>query len=317
MDQKRISFKFQPFGLDSNEFAVEKDTGTGQKAKYLRGVASGLKLDGHQERLTEKAINSMQEQSTGGEVLLFADKHGVKMTDDIGRLTKSEIMPNGDWFAEFKLYDPSDGMGTNTQERITKLWKQINGLPPYTKKQQRGFSIEGFIPPDGILQLSEDGRRVIDKVMLDGCVVVPRPAYQTSVAHSIYKALGEKSPWVIQKDLKNNLLAKMEESEGMASYYKKRSHLEDVLEENIEEIMQDPEVENKFERLTILFDEYRTLAIDLIMNNAGVFGDVQESNTDSVDEVVDLYKSTTKLNNKQVLKALISNLEKVEKQLQM
>jgi len=61
-----------------------------------------------------------------------------------------------------------------------------------------GFSIEGIIPEDGIIK-SAKGETILDNILLDGVILVPRPAYETSIANGVYKALGVISPWVAKK----------------------------------------------------------------------------------------------------------------------
>ena len=94
MNNTPIRFVFDLYGNDTSQYAIEKDVGTGLKRRYLKGVASGIAVDGHGERMTEKAINRMQEQANSGEVLLYADKHGVAYTEDIGKLVKAQIDPS-------------------------------------------------------------------------------------------------------------------------------------------------------------------------------------------------------------------------------
>lgn len=323
LQQKReIKFWFQPFQDDKGLHVIEKDAGTGVKKRYLVGIASGSKLDGHGERMTENAIKDMQEQANSGEILLYADLHGVRSTEDIGKLVKSEILPNGDWKTEWMLYSPSDGMGANTDETINKLWKQMNGLPPYKYKRQRGFSIEGFIPEDGIIQMSDEGQRVIDKVVLDGCVVVPRPAYESSMAYSIYKALGEPVGFdknMIRKDLQASLSKRIAEEDTQNSYWKQKYRLTDALDNEIETIMKQQGIDQR-SMLESLFDEFKGMYIDLILKSAIVFQDDQdESNTESVDEVNSIYgvqkSQNTKVNKIDLYKSLLTKIEAVEKQL--
>jgi hypothetical protein len=315
--RREIKFWFQPFEDSKGLHVIEKDAGTGVKNRYLVGIASGSKLDGHGERMTENAIADMQEQANSGEILLYADLHGVRSTEDIGRLVKSEILPNGDWKTEWSLYNPSDGMGANTDETINKLWKQMNGLPPYQYKRSRGFSVEGFIPDDGIIQMSDDGQRVIDKVVLDGCVVVPRPAYESSMAYSIYKALGEPVGYqknIIRKNLQDSLSRRITEEDTQNNYYKQKYRLSDALDNEIESIMKQQGIDQR-SMLESLFDEFKGMYVDLVLKSAQIFQD--ESNTESVDEVSSLYlsKAGKKPDMVSVLKSLHGKLVEVEKQL--
>jgi hypothetical protein len=308
---QEIKFLFHPYKFEDKKHYLEKSDSNGSKRRFLKGIASGEKTDGHGERLTQKAIKSMQDQANSGDILLYADVHGIKGTDDIGRIESSEISPNGDWIIEARLYDEVDGIGSNTMERVDKLWKQINGLPPYRFAKAKGFSIEGFIPDDGIVEMAQDGRRVIDNVILDGVVTVPRPAYQTSIANAIYKALNETPPWMIEKaaDSFKSIIAT---DEIQNNYYKKRFQFQDLLEERIENIMLSDNIKEKDRALTALFDGYKEAMIELITQSNGIFKKSEYEN----EEFNYLEPVKKSMNNKiEVLKNLASNIDLVLKNL--
>jgi len=307
--EKNISFLFQPYNIEGNQHTYEKALDNGKKKRYLKGIASGTQIDGHGERITENCIKSFQRQSDSGDILLYTDKHGVAYTDDIGILEKGEILPNFDWMVDFRLYDEDDGVGQTTLDTSNKLWNQMNGLPPYKHKKQKGFSIEGIVPDNGILKMEDDGRRVVNDVVLDGCVVVPRPAYQTSIAHSLYKALDEKPPWQIEK-MYNSILRKSIEDDTIAQgYYKKVYVLNDTLEEQVEKIMIDPTIEDKEKLLESLFEEYKTIMISTIIAHPTMF-EVIDPYEDSYTEVKSVYDR--KPDKSTILKSLLSNLDQME-----
>lgn len=307
-----IRFVFDLSGNDTSQYAIEKDMGTGVKRRYLKGIASGIAVDGHGERMTENAINKMQNQANSGDVLLYADKHGVAYTEDIGKLVMASIDPQGDWNVEFRLYDSQDGIGANTLEKADKLWKQINGLPPYSKKHQRGFSIEGYIPDGGIMQLAQDGRRVVDDVYLDGCVVVPRPAYKTSIVSSVYKALNEPAPWELRKEMKS-ILGGSEIDADLSMYFRKRYKLQDALETMVENIMTNENISNKKERLTEVFDEYKNMMVELLTDYPEAYNpDELNTTNQEVQEVIGAYQKNSKID---LLKSLHTNLKSMEEKL--
>ena len=216
----------------------------------------------------------MQTQANAGEILLYEGQHGVDYTNDIGRLVKSEITPTGEWITTYRLYDENDGFeqGSQTLEKADKLWRQVNGLPPYEKPMQKGFSIEGYIPDGGILQMSDTGQRVIDSVDLDGVIVTPRPSYKDSAMTAIYKALDELLPERrvrISENIRGKFINRINDEELKNSYYSKRYKLDDALNETIEEIMShNTQVRD---RLNLLFDEYKVMMIELIAEHQGVF----------------------------------------------
>jgi hypothetical protein len=271
-EQKRIAFHFHPYSYDNHSHAVEKSEG-GVRKRYLEGVASGPRVDEHGERMTERCIKSFMEQANSGDILLYADMHGFKATEDIGIMKSAEILPNGDWHISSSLYDESDGVDSRSVEVAQKLWKQVNGLPPYTRPRQKGFSIEGFVPDDGILKADMEGRRILDNVVLDGVVVVPRPAYKDSIAHAVYKALGENAPWVVdgfQSTLRGQLREQLAENEIKDAYYRKKYQIEDVFEQQLANIMCS-DLPDKGQMLEMAFDEYKSLMIELILQSEMVF----------------------------------------------
>lgn len=301
--ENRIEFLYSPFDFDHSNHAFEKSE-EGKKRRYLKGIVSGTRTDGHGERITDKCIKSFHEQANNGNLLLYADKHGIKFTEDIGILTKSEITPENDWFAEWRLYDEGDGVGAVTLEKCDKLWRQMMGLPPYKKPIQKGFSVEGYIPPDGIIAMSSDGKRVIDNVALDGAVVVPRPAYKTSIAHAVYKALGENSPYLIEHEI-NTFKASLDTDEMQDSYYKKRFQYQDKLEDMIESIMVNKSIRDKKDALSRMFSEYQSAMVDLIAKSQDIF-DSGKSQEDSAD-----HKNSKIL----VIKSIISEVDTLIKSL--
>lgn len=320
--ERKIAFVFHPYEYENRGHIVEKDI-QGKKRRYIRGITSGVAVDGHGEKITNECIKSFQQQANAGDILLYAGKHGVDYTDDIGRLEHSEILPNLDWMTEYRLYDTDDGVGQNTLERADKAWRQVSGLPPYKSPKQFGFSIEGFIPEDGIIAMDQEGRRVINKINLDGVVMVPRPAYQTSIAQSIYKALDERSPWNVEKEMSRDFKNKIQADELENSYFRKRFQFQDLLENEIEKIMCNPHIGDKKETLSKLFNEYKEAMMELIFNSVSLFDDKQvtaESEQGLPEEVSVLYKSTSYIAHQgpkvRVIKSALTEVDKLILKLQ-
>lgn len=287
-DKRKVEFHFGPYGMEKGFFAVEKDEG-GRKRRYLEGVASGLQVDGHGERMTEQCIKSFQRQASTGDILLYEGQHGVNFVDDIGKLVGSNVDGEGNWHASFRLYDEDDGLGATTLEKAEKVWRQSMGLPPYTVAKQRGFSIEGEIPPGGLQTLDASGKRIMNDVTLDGVVLVARPAYEDSIAHAVYKALGIPGPWKVKKTLQRALGEKEAEEDSRETYYRKRYRLNDALDSEIARIMSGPD-EERHAQLDSLFAEYSRMAIDEIVDHPEIFevgeGDGEET------LAPDIYKAT-------------------------
>lgn len=293
-DRRKVEFHFHPYAMEKGLFAVEKDEG-GRKRRYLEGVASGLQVDGHGERMTEACIRSFQRQASSGDVLLYEGLHGVNFVDDIGKLVGSSIDGEGNWHASFRLYDEIDGLGPMTIEKADKVWRQLNGLPPYTTPKQKGFSIEGEVPKGGLLTVDESGRRVMNDVTLDGVVLVNRPAYQDSIAHAVYKALGIPGPWKVRKELARGLMEAVEGADARDAYFRRHWVLNDALESQIVDIMVGPDDERRAQ-LETLFEEYSRLAIDDIMANSKSFVLAEDVGASEgvADSPTAIYKATNR-----------------------
>lgn len=303
MGSNRFAFDFRQRKLDSGLFGVEKAEGDGPKHRYLEGVASGIFVDGHGERMTGRCIESFMRQAQSGTILLYSGKHGVDFADDIGKLVDARVTESGEWWVSFRLYDESDGMGPATLEKADKVWRQSMGLPPYEKAKIRGFSIEGDIPEGGIKSVDEAGRRVMDDVTLDGVVLVDRPAYQASVAYGVYKALGwtpAEMPWNVRKDLRSSLEAKVSAASAKEEYWQKYYQLQDALDSEIKSIMSGS-VDAR-EKLDELFKEFSQLSVDLIL----AYPQMYEPERQVVSDSQDVQK--TKSRTLSVLKDLESSL---------
>jgi len=277
---KKISFHFQPniqerspIGSNSlvSTMLVEKEI-DGKKRRYFEGVSSGLKEDAHKERMSEKAVCKFMEQANSGDILLYPDIHGIKQSEDIGILEKGEINKSGDWWTSYRLYDEYDDPGQYKLEKINNLWKQSLGLPPYRKPKQMGFSIEGIIPENGIIMTAK-GDTVLDDIMLDGVVLVPRPAYMTSIANAVYKALDVLPPWrekITQDNINGKLDKVLKDKELKDKYWSKKFDVQDALEKSVNEVMVD-KWDMKTERLGIIFDEYKFAMMNLVAESETVF----------------------------------------------
>lgn len=307
--QKTIKFNFQLYNPENGDHVVEKADSTGQKRRYIRGISSGILTDGDGERMTMNAINSMHSQGKSEDILLYQGKHGVNFADDIGILTDSDIVNNRDWYTEYRLYDEADGMGPNTLERVDKVFRQLNGLPPYTKKKEYGFSIEGLIPPGGIISQRKTAEgdirnRVIDKIELQGVVLVGKPSYP-NVASAIYKALGELHPAGVEKLHKNfgeSFRQTLEDQEIKDSFFRQYYQMNDALMDQIEKIMGVDDGRSA-ERLNILLQEYSPAMIELILQHREAFQGEQA-------------QSAVDLESKRELESLATKLEKLNSVLQ-
>ena len=271
-NQKRISFHFRAEGPGNTPSAIEKTDANGQKHRYLQGVSSGLKFDAHGERMTEKAVSSFMRQASSGDLLLYADAHGVESTKDVGILDDARVLENGDWFTEYRLYDETDEVDRASTETASKLWKQVNGLPPYKRPRSKGFSIEGFIPEEpGAMELDVSGRKAINEVKLDGIVVVPRPAYEDSVTSAVYKALDETMPGLPVKTIAGQIRQMVEQGEQSEEYYRQRYLIEDATSDLVRRIMAEEDDGQRRERLEAVFQEHGQMMLDLVLRHPEAF----------------------------------------------
>ena len=301
-----VHIPYKPFLFADKKHAITKASEDGKRHRYLCGVASGTNVDKHGEIMTPECIASYHEQAMAGNILLYADLHGVAYTEDIGILTTSKILENGDWYVEFRLYDESDGVGPSTKETIEKMWRQINGLPPYKKPMQKGFSIEGRAGDEDIKTNPLSRQKAYNYVKLIGAVVVPDPAY-ASVASAIYKSLDQTPPWVDDK-----IIAGFRESvthdEISNTYYKKHYAYQEKLEDQIESIMTTGSVTNKKETLEKLFTEFAAAMIDLIMQSQTLFAKTgRTSQAEDIRYLYDAHVSDTV----SVLKSMLSKTDKL------
>lgn len=305
--KQKIAFHFRPYNFRESGHAIEKTDSTGKKRKYLKGVSSGLKLDQQGERMTESCIQSFMEQAKSGDILLYPDVHGIRHTEDIGIMTAASVEPNGDWLTEYRLYDDNDPVDQKSIEIASKLWRQLKGASPYHTPKNRGFSIEGYIPEEGIIELDDGGRRVIDQVLLDGVVIVPRPAYADSIASAVYKALHEEPPWLNKATIQGRLKERLVDEEMKDAFYRKRYQIQDAMEGLAREVMESLEEDDgKRAKLDQIFDEFKALMVDLLMQSTGIFA----PDGSVMDESSQVGLSMRKQN---LFKALLEALEDLEK----
>jgi hypothetical protein len=266
---KQIKFNFS---IDKSR-SSEKDV-DGKKSRYLAGAASGLKEDAHGERVTQGCIDSMCRQAESGDILLYADKHGISESEDIGIMDSFKVLENGDWYVEFRLYDESDALDDASIQKADKLWSQVNGLPPYTRPRQKGFSIEGEIPDDAILIDKKERLGIIDDIILTGVVAVPQPAYEDSVIHAIYKAFDVVPPWKIRKTIRKRMSDTIRK-DTQARYDRDRYEIEEERDSMIAETVKNF-TENDAgiltNKLKMIFNEYDDLMIGLILDNPTLVG---------------------------------------------
>lgn len=261
-----IKFLFLPasgktISKDGSGYAIEKAAGD-KIHRYLCGISSGIKIDGHGDRMSEACVRDFMEQLKVKDVPLYVN-HGRDYTRDIGLLEKAELTENNDWYTEYRLYDDTDNVPEQDKQEALKVWLQANGLPPYKRKRQFGFSIEGVIPNGGY-EATATGK-IINKVDLDpGVSLVSKPAYSSSVATAIEKSL---------KTQKDVILDILQEREKIQDYFDEKWKLETAFQEAADEILNsDASPEEKTQSLTELFDSLKAKLIPVLLSRPALQG---------------------------------------------
>lgn len=261
-----IRFDLQPADFKSHK-VLKNDTDSYAEEtggnRYLYGIASGMDVDGHGDRITKEGIEGFQEQLKSKNILLFVN-HEKDYTNSIGTIESAEIK-DGDWINKYRLWkegDPVPSRNIELAKHVYDLAKGLNGFKP----KSFGFSIEGYME-DGDIITNADGSRVIKKVELDpGVSLVSRPAYQKSVVTAIQKALERKTKSVKKNilPLNKSIMATILEKDNI-DYVHEVTRLEDAFETAFNETMnsiQSPE--GKKEALIKEFDTYRDKMIELL-----------------------------------------------------
>jgi hypothetical protein len=234
-------------------YHIEKDSDSGKKGRYLAGVSSGSGVDAHGDRLLPEAIEDFHKQAQEKDIPLYAN-HDRTFTDDIGVLSKSEVLENGDWYTEYRLHE-------NNPE-ADKAWRQANGIEPYSRKREFGFSIEGFIPEDAIQQTSTG--RAIRKVDIDpGVSLVTKPAYTVSHATALTKALGA----LVKKSLKDMMAIHEDERDN----FEKKWDVQCAFDELIQLVLHSKQTdEEKKQSLIEAFEQYKDEMIPVLLSHEAI-----------------------------------------------
>jgi hypothetical protein len=299
---RKISIHFRQYQAPDGAAAVEKDASDGLKHRYLTGIATGLRKDLNGERVTENCIRSIVRQAEAGDVLLYTDVHGIKASEDIGILAHFEVRPDGDWYVEFRLYDASDKIGPEKLETIDTIWRQVNGRPPYTKPRKKGFSIEGTLPPD-LIKMRED-QKVLDDIHLDGVLLVPQPAYEDSVAHAVYKALGLEMPHQFRAGVRELFEQRVEKDRVGRTYTAARYDLDQARDEKVEQVM-GSDADDKEARIRTIYEEYGQLSGELVLKSAALFG---QDDSEGTDEASPYSAGSTRAERLRELRDLVNEL---------
>jgi len=257
-DRKKINFLFHPCNPTTHEIIKSggensRDDG---KNRYLCGITSGMAVDYHGDRMAKECVDDMNRQAKEKDITLYAN-HNKDFNRAIGILEKAEITSTGDLYCEYRLWNEDDGMPQLEFEDSQNIWKMINGIRPYTKKRQFGFSIEGFVDNKDI-EKSASGR-IIKKIDLDpGVSLVTKPAYGYSVASAVMKSLDSAE---IKKDI---LDVAIDNKNKQSDIYTDKWEIEDAMRMSVDAVLEAERTpQEKAALLEEIYDSYKTKMISL------------------------------------------------------
>lgn len=263
MNGVKVKFTFAPYNFSEKRIAKKGEpysferTTDDAPGRYLCGVSSGTAIDGHGDRLLPEAIEDLHRQATDHDIYLYA-AHDRPFTDDIGLLKKSMLLDNGDWYTEYRLHD-------NNSE-ADRVWKMVNGITPYTKAREFGFSIEGLIPRDEYTTANglPTGPKIVKRVILDqGVSVVTMPAYRPSHVVAIQKAF-ERDAMPIRREFP---IIQKSELELLTERHKYDEQFENACEKIV--FMDAPE-EVLLKEIDKVFGEYKAACTPVLLGLARV-----------------------------------------------
>lgn len=204
--------------------AYEREDAEGGTHMYIQGLASGVGLDHHGERMAKSAIDAFAkavEEGTylpNGELSLIPLRSGHrKEWDDIlGYVTKAEIDSDYNLWIEAEL----DETSSHARDLFAKLSRPVQPKKPL----QLGFSVGGKIKKAGFeFDEATKGRvRVIEDVMLREISVVGSPAYPTAYVEALEKSVNwdEISEQVQESDMTKDTDVQNQSAEAQAENIK-------------------------------------------------------------------------------------------------
>jgi HK97 family phage prohead protease len=184
--------------------SYEKDI-DGVTHMYIAGLASGVGLDHHGERMAKSAIDAFAKAVEEGvylpngelSLIPLRSGHRKEWDDILGYVTKAEIDSDYNLWIEAELDE--------TSSTARDLFAKLNAPPQPKKPLQLGFSVGGKIKKAGFeLDATTKSRvRVIEDVLLREISVVGSPAYPTAYVEALEKSVNwdEISEQVQESDM--------------------------------------------------------------------------------------------------------------------
>lgn len=167
------------------------DSATGER--HIRGVASGIAIDRDGERVSKRAISSMEKQIASGEVK-FTAGHSNDWLHEMGDVVAAEVDKETDeLIIDAKL--PPEGIDPIAD----KGWGVVN-------KESVGFSIGGKLE-SAYHELNTLGKKtkVLDAIRLNHICLTKKPSYSQSFAEAVAKTFDgpepDESEFTLDEDL--------------------------------------------------------------------------------------------------------------------
>lgn len=168
----------------------EKDI-DGVTHMYIAGLASGVGIDHHGERMAASAIQAFAKAVEEGvylpngelSLIPLRSGHRKEWDDILGYVVKAEIDSDYNLWIEAELDE--------TSSVARDLFAKLNAPPKPKKPLQLGFSVGGRVKKAGFEfdPMSKSKIRVIEDVLLREISVVGSPAYPTAYVEALEKSV--------------------------------------------------------------------------------------------------------------------------------
>ncbi|EMO53892.1 hypothetical protein LEP1GSC172_3322 [Leptospira noguchii] len=244
----------------ANCTTIKKDA-SGRERRYLVGTSSGPKKDAHKDSMSEKCIKGFQQQSIDKTILLVHPHTDNLIENQIGILDKSAIDADGEWKTQFRLFDKYDlkdnpEFSKTIVEKANQFWMMIRGEGAYSKPTRISqFSIQGLMKAEDVSE-TENGA-VIDWIELDAIAAITKGAYPQNDFLTIEKALTQ----FIQKGELQDAIIQGQKTRDL---YEENWNVESEFRDQFRKIIESKDSsDQKKERISNLFDEYKQLTVEL------------------------------------------------------
>ena len=171
--------------------SYERIDSDGESHMYIQGLASGVGLDHHGERMAKSAIQAFAKAVSDGTYLPNGDLsliplrsgHRKEWDDILGYVTKAEIDDDYNLWIEAELDDSSS--------TARDLFKKLQRPPRSGRPLQLGLSVGGKIKKANYVwdETVKSRVKTIEDVLLREISVVGSPAYPTAYVEALEKSI--------------------------------------------------------------------------------------------------------------------------------